>query len=30
MDQKPHEYRLSQWEPIITECKNSGMLNENG
>ena len=25
MDQKTHEYRLSQWEPIITECKNSGL-----
>ena len=25
MDQKTHEYSLSQSEPIITECKNSGL-----
>ena len=25
MDQKTHEYRLAQWEPIIKECRASGL-----
>ena len=25
MDQKTHEIRLAQWEPIIKECKASGL-----